>query len=197
MQMSDFEERFFDVSIDLLCVVDFRGYFTRLSPSWENALGFTRAELMNRPFIEFVHPDDRDRTLAQNLAVRSGGHALEFENRYRCRDGSYRWLLWNAASATDERRIYSAARDITDRKRADEERDQLVRELQAALAEVTTLQQILPICSYCKHVRDDANYWQSVESYVARHTNTMFSHSICPTCYAREVEPQLKGLDQD
>lgn len=197
MHTGDLEERFFDVSIDMLCVVDFRGYFTRLSRSWETTLGFTRAELMSRPFIEFVHPDDRDRTLAQNLAVRTGGHALEFENRYRCKDGSYRWLLWNAASATQERRIYSAARDITDRKRAEEEREQLVRELRAALAEVTTLQQILPICSYCKHVRDDTNYWQSVESYISRHTNTMFSHSICPSCYAREVEPQLEGLDEE
>src|SRR5882672_9472114 len=81
---SELEERFFEVSIDMLCRLDFNGYFSRLSPSWERTLGFTRQELMSRPFIEFVHPEDRERTLNQNREVRSGGHALSFENRYLC-----------------------------------------------------------------------------------------------------------------
>lgn len=190
-EIQELEERFFAVSIDMLCCLDFNGYFKRLSPAWEWTLGFTREELMSRPFIEFVHPDDRERTLAQNSQVRSGGQAIGFENRYLCKDGSYRWLLWNAAPDSPERVIYSAARDITTRKQVEEDRERLVKELQAALAEVSTLQGILPICSYCKKVRDDENYWQSVEGYVAEHMNTQFSHSICPTCYAREVAPQF------
>ena len=91
------EDRFFELSIDMLCQLDFNGYFKRLNPAWERTLGFTIAELMSRPFIEFVHPDDRERTLNQNSDVRGGGHALGFENRYLCKDGSYRWFLWNAA----------------------------------------------------------------------------------------------------
>src|SRR5436305_9081498 len=114
----ELEERFFDLSIDLLCMLDFNGYFKRLSPSWERALGFTREELMSKPFIEFVHPDDRERTLNQNREVRGGGQALAFENRYRCKDGSYRWLHWNAASDSSERTIYSVARDVTATKQA-------------------------------------------------------------------------------
>ena len=86
------EDRFFEVSIDMLCVLGFNGYFRRVNPAWERTLGFTRAELTSRPFIEFVHPDDRERTLKQNAQVRAGGQALAFENRYLCRDGSYRWL---------------------------------------------------------------------------------------------------------
>jgi PAS domain S-box-containing protein len=125
----ELEERFFDISIDLLCFLDFSGYFKRLSPSWEATLGFTRAELMSKPFIEFVHPDDRARTLEQNRRVRDGGQARAFENRYLCRDGSFRWLMWNAAPDGDRKVIYSVARDITDRKRADEERDELLRAL--------------------------------------------------------------------
>jgi PAS domain S-box-containing protein len=191
----ELEERFFAISIDLLCFLDFNGYFKRLNPAWERTLGFTIEELMSRPFIEFVHPDDRERTLNQNRAVRGGGNALGFENRYLCKDGSYRWLLWNAAPDSDESVIYSVARDITDRKRAEEEREQLVAELQEALAEVRTLQEILPICSYCKRIRDDAHYWQHVESYISQHTNTRFSHSICPSCYVSEVQPQLDALD--
>jgi PAS domain S-box-containing protein len=194
-ESSELEERFFTLAIDLLCCLDFSGYFKRLNPAWERTLGWTRSELMSRPFIDFVHPDDRERTLNQNRAVRGGGQALGFENRYLCRDGSYRWLLWNAAPDTGGRIIYSVARDITERKQAEEERERLVRQLQDALAEVTTLREFLPICSYCKKIRDDKNYWQSVEAYLSRHTNARFSHGICPTCYEREVEPQFTESD--
>ena len=89
----DLDESFFSLSIDLLCCLDFTGYFKRLNPAWEKALGFTLEELMSKPFIEFVHPDDRERTLDQNLDVRTGGQALGFKNRYLCKDGSYKWLL--------------------------------------------------------------------------------------------------------
>jgi PAS domain S-box-containing protein len=187
-----FEDRFFDISIDLLCFLDFNGYFRRLNPAWERALGFTRAELMAKPFIEFVHPDDRERTLAQNGSVRDGSQALGFENRYRCRDGSYRWLRWNAAPDIGQSVIYSVARDITEAKRADVERERLVAKLQAALAEVRTLQTILPICAYCRKIRDDENYWHTVEAYVAAHTNARFSHGICPTCYDTEFATELR-----
>src|SRR5215213_5622868 len=139
--MSDLglEERFFEINLDLLCQLDFNGYFKRLNPAWERTLGWTRDELASRPFIDFVHPDDRERTLRQNAAVRGGGQALGFENRYLCKDGAFRWLLWNAAADASAGVIYSVARDVTARKQADEEREQLVRELQAALAEVRIL----------------------------------------------------------
>lgn len=193
-QAREFEERFFDVSIDMLCFLDFNGYFKRLNPAWEQTLGFTREELQSKPFIEFVHPDDRDRTLEQNRKVRAGGHALGFDNRYLCKDGSFRWLRWNAAPDFGQRVIYSVARDITEIRRADEEREKLVRELQAALAEVQKLQEILPICSYCKKIRNDEHYWESVDTYLSEHTNTRFSHGICPACYQSKVEPLLDPI---
>jgi PAS domain S-box-containing protein len=185
------DNAFFEVAIDMLCFLDFSGYFKQLNPAWERTLGFTREELMSKPFIEFVHPDDRERTLKQNASVRSGGQALGFENRYLCKDGSYRWLRWNAAPDPSEGVIYSVARDITDYKLAEAERERLVAELQSALAEVRTLQEILPICSYCKKIRDDENYWHTVESYISHHTDSRFSHSICPSCMTSVVELQL------
>ncbi len=133
--------------------------------------------------FEFVHPEDREHTLEQNRKVRSGMQAVAFENRYRCKDGSYRWLVWNATADLDQQLIYSVARDITDRKQAEQERERLLQELQTALAEVKELRRILPICMYCKNVRDDENYWQTVESYISHHTHTRFSHGICPQCY--------------
>lgn len=189
----ELEQRFFDLSIDMLCVLDFSGHFRRLNPAWEATLGFTRGELMSKPFIEFVHPDDRERTLGQNRDVRDGGQARLFENRYVCKDGSYRWLLWNSTRDDARGVIYGVARDITGRKRAEEERERLVAELQNALTEVRALQGILPICSYCKRIRDDENYWHAVEAYISRHTNTRFSHGICPTCFTDVVEPDLEN----
>lgn len=195
--LRELEERFFALSIDMLCFLDFSGYFKRLNPAWEQTLGFTRAELMSKPFIEFVHPDDREATLNQNRLVRAGGHARGFENRYLCKDGSYRWFLWNAAPDPAQRVIYSVARDITDRKRAEQEREALVRQLQDALAEVRTLQGIVPICSYCKNVRNDQNYWQTVEAYISRYTDTQFTHGICPSCYEDVIAPQLDAIEGD
>lgn len=191
------EQRFFETSIDLLCYLDFSGYFRRLNPAWEHTLGFARADMLDRPFIDFVHPDDQERTLAQNRRVREGGKALSFENRYRCKDGGYRWLRWNAAPDSAQRTIYSVARDVTAAKEAEAEREALVVKLQAALAEVKALQGILPICSYCRKVRDDENYWHSVESYLERHTNARLSHGICPSCMDSEMEPLLRAMEDD
>jgi PAS domain S-box-containing protein len=189
-------ESFFAVSSDLFCFLDFGGYFRRLNPAWERTLGFTREELMSRRFIEFVHPDDRERTVAQNGAVRGGDNALGFENRYLCKDGSYRWLLWNSSPVDSAGVIYGVARDITARKLAEDERARLLAELQTTLAELKTLREILPICAYCRKIRDDQDYWSTVESYIARHTNTQFSHGICPHCMETVVEPQLAALER-
>jgi len=193
-QAPTLEDRFFAVALDLLCVLDFNGYFKRLNPAWEKALGFTIAELQSKPFIEFVHPDDRERTLRQNREVRTGGRALSFENRYLCKDGSYRWLLWNAAPDFGQQVIYSVARDVSERKLAEAERERLLQELRAALAEVKTLREILPICSYCRKIRNDQNYWDTVENYISQHTNSRFSHSVCPDCYKNELEPEIERL---
>ncbi len=113
-------ERFFSTSLDLLCVADFEGYFRRLNPAWEHTLGFTAEELCAHPFLHFVHPDDRAATLAEVEKISRGVDTISFENRYRCKDGSYRWLLWNAIPLLDRRRIYADARDITERKRSEE-----------------------------------------------------------------------------
>ncbi len=145
--------------------------------------------------VEYVHPDDRERTLARNREVRQGGRAVHFENRYRCKDDSYKWLPLNAVADLDRETIYSVARDVTHRKAAEAERDRLVGELQSALAEVRTLQEILPICSSCKKLRDDENYWHTVEGYISAHNDTRFSHGICPSCYTTTVEPQLEQMD--
>ncbi len=79
------------------------------------------------------------------------------------------------------------------RKEAEAERARLTERLEASLAEVRTLRDILPICSYCRKIRDGEDYWQSVESYISRHTNSRFSHSVCPDCM-KDVEKQIDEM---
>jgi PAS domain S-box-containing protein len=108
--------RFFTVSLEMLCIAGFDGYFKRLNPAWEKVLGYPLQELCDRPFLDFVHPDDLEATTAEAARLAEGNVAVRFENRYRCADGSYRWLLWNAVGLPDEEKIFAAASDITERK---------------------------------------------------------------------------------
>jgi PAS domain S-box-containing protein len=113
-------DAFFTVSPDLLCVVSFGGYFLRLNPAWKQVLGFTEAELRAAPFVDFLHPEDREASLGALSRASAGARVINFENRYRAKDGSYRWFEWTAAPAADRGVVYAAARDITERKEADE-----------------------------------------------------------------------------
>jgi len=125
-------DRFFTLSLDLLCVAGFDGYFKRLNPAWERVLGYTTDELLARPYVEFVHPDDRTTTTTVAGRLSGGGQVLAFENRYRARDGTYRWLEWNSVPYASEQTIYAAARDITDRKDAQATIARYSRDLVAA-----------------------------------------------------------------
>ena len=107
---------FADLSLNLLCIAGTDGYFKYLNPAWETALGYTREELLSRPYIEYVHPDDRSATVSEAAHVASGHSTLSFENRYHCKDGSYRWLLWSAIVRAEKGLIYCVAADVTEHK---------------------------------------------------------------------------------
>jgi PAS domain S-box-containing protein len=113
-EQHDVFERFFALSLDMMCISSARGYFTRVNPSFD-VLGYSRDELLSRPALELVHPDDRAATEAAYLALAPECPAVKFENRYRCKDGSYRWLSW-ASSRDTSGAVYSMARDITEAK---------------------------------------------------------------------------------
>ena len=113
-------DRFFSLSLDLLCIANTDGYFEKLNPAWQTVLGYDQDELLEQPFMNFVHPDDLVATAAENVALEGGALTVAFENRYRCRDGSYKWLRWNVAPLPDEGRLYAVASDITDRKHVEQ-----------------------------------------------------------------------------
>ena len=87
---------FFELSLDHICVAGFDGYFKRVNPSWTRTLGWTHEELLSRPSVEFVHPDDRERTLLARKRLREGELMGPLVNRYLCKDGSSRWLEWRS-----------------------------------------------------------------------------------------------------
>ncbi|MGB5105306.1 MAG: PAS domain S-box protein [Candidatus Zixiibacteriota bacterium] len=117
---SDEINKFFELSLNLHCIANQDGYFVKLNPAWEEVLGFTREELTSKQFSDFVHPDDRESTIAQVQRQATGQTVIAFENRYLCRDGSYRTLLWNSTPSADSKLIYATASDITDRKAAED-----------------------------------------------------------------------------
>jgi PAS domain S-box-containing protein len=124
-------ERFFSLSPDLLCVVDGSGLFTRASPAFERVLGHSPGDLLREPFVGFVHADDQGSTLQAFASASSGAEAVFVENRWRCGDGSHRWLQWALTADRDAGLVYAIARDMPARTRLEDE--------QAALRRVATL----------------------------------------------------------
>ena len=127
----DEARRVFDSSIDLQCVAGPDGYFKRINPAFERVLGHSKEELLARPFVDFVHPDDQCATRQELEKLRKTLSTTAFENRYRCSDGSYRWLQWNAVQLPREGTVYAVARDITRQRRLAEEKLKLAEELKA------------------------------------------------------------------
>jgi len=112
-------DRFFTQSLNLLFVAGFDGYFKRLNPAWETALGYALKELLAEPFLNAVHPDDRAAVTAEVGRLSTGQHTQSFECRSPCKDGSYRWFLWNVTPSLDQAEMYGTGHDITLRKQAE------------------------------------------------------------------------------
>ena len=136
---SEFDQLLFDLALDLLVIAGFDGYFKRVNPAAERILGHSRRELLSRPFLEFVHPDDVQRTLGAFADVTSGNDVIAFENRYRCADGSVRWIQWNARTLPERALLYGVGRDVTDRRRADAELREAQRMVEESRAELRVL----------------------------------------------------------
>ncbi len=107
-------ETYFNFSLDLLSIADTDGNFRRVNVEWEKTLGYACADMEGKNFIDFVHPDDTAATAAEIAKLSAQESVLNFVNRYRCKDGSYRWLEWRSTPVG--KIIYSVARDITTRK---------------------------------------------------------------------------------
>jgi len=140
--------RFFNLSLDMLAIADFDGYMLQLNPTWEKTLGFPEDEFKSRPGPDFVHAEDRPAMIDQMNRLREGNSATYFEGRYRCKDGSFRWLGWTAAPFPAERLIYIFARDITQRKTNEQKIESLNAQLKQRVQELTDINSELEAFSY-------------------------------------------------
>ena len=169
---------------------------------WPELLGYGPDELapFHRDWVSLVHAEDSRRLKGVVLAHLKGRTpTLDTEYRMRGRDGSWRWIHtrgkaveWDADGRVV--RLVGTHADVTRRRDAEERlrdtvaaNEKLVAELREALANVRTLTGLLPICAWCKKVRNDAGYWEKIEAYVCKHTDAQFTHGVCPECLSHSA----------
>jgi PAS domain S-box-containing protein len=131
-------ELIFNLSVDLMSITHFDGPLEQVNPAWTKVLGWSAAELIGRPSIDFVLPEDRAATLQARQALIAGKPLRNLENRYRCKDGSFRWLSWNSEPLLETRQVFAVARDITEQKQAviQLQQDQSMSRLAGRLARI-------------------------------------------------------------
>jgi len=126
-------ERFFDLVPDMACIASTDGYFRKINHAWQKTLGYTEEEILSTPILDLIHPDDREATMVEVERQVAGQPTVQFVNRYRCKDGSYRWLEWVATPCVERKWLYATARDITEDRRIRTELQESRNQLQATL----------------------------------------------------------------
>lgn len=137
-------EKIFNHVLDMICIAGYDGYFKELNPSWERELGWSKEELLSKPWIEFVHEEDRDATLNVKSQIVDGEEIYQFENRYICKDGSIKWLSWNSYPYKEDNIMFGVARDVTSRKH-EENIQQILYEIASASTSAKNLEELLNI----------------------------------------------------
>lgn len=160
----------------------------------ENLYGYTPEEAVGRS-INLLAPPDGDEQMTPLLSrVAQGEHIRNFETVRRAKDGRLVDVSLTVSPIRGgQGQIVAAstiARNITERKQAERERERLMGELKTAVAEVKTLSGLLPICAHCKRIRDDQGQWNQIELYIRQRSNANFSHGVCPEC-SRKFYPEL------
>ena len=177
-----------DQSRDGIVILDQQGKVYEANQRFAAMLGYTVEETAQLHVWDWDAQWSKDRLLEMIRDVdRAGDH---FETVHKRKDGAIYdvEISTNGAIYRGKKLIFCVCRDITQRKRAEEERKRLIDELQEALSEVKTLQGIIPICTQCKKIRDDDGYWQRVEQYIQARSDVLFTHGICDDC-ARKIYP--------
>jgi len=166
-------------------ITDIQGRFLDVNDAYCQLIGYSRDELLTMR-ISDVETVERLEETAQHIQriMETGGS--RFETRHRGKDGGIIDIEVSVNyTKIGSGRLYVFLRNITERKRMEEEREKLIRELQDALANIKTLRGLLPICSYCKKIRDDKGYWNRIESYIQDHSGAEFTHGMCPECWKK------------
>ena len=166
---------------------------TKVNKAFCTMLGYSEDELVGRTVQEITHPDDREQSKELTRQAFEGETSLfHLEKRYLKKDQKSLWVELNATTVQDQegKVLYALGmvQDISERKIADQEKVQLISQLRDAFAKIKTLRGLIPICAWCKKIRDDSGYWTRVETYLGEHTDISFTHCICPSCL-NKVDP--------
>ena len=176
------------------------GRFLRVNRSMCDLTGYAEPDLPALTFQAITHPDDLAADLAHARRLLAGAIThYHLEKRYVHKAGHTVWGLLSRSlvrgEAGDPLYFITQVQDITARKRAEEDREQLIEELRTALETVEELQTLLPVCAWCKQVRSDEGYWETLETYLREHHDFAFTHGMCPTCFDREVAAHRKKTE--
>lgn len=195
-----FAGAFADAAIGMALIAP-NGRWLQVNQSLCVLVGYSEREMLGIDFQTITHPDDLNTDLGYVKQMLTGERKVyQMEKRYIHKQGHVVWVLLNVSlvCAPSGQPLYfiSQIQDITARKQAQREREELIDQLREALDSVKVLQGLLPICAGCKKIRDDGGYWNEMEVYIQRHTNAHFSHGICPHC-VQQFYPELADVPAD
>lgn len=173
-----------------MALVGLNGQWLKVNRSLCQIVGYTEDELLETDFQAITHPDDLEMDLENVHNVLAGAtNTYQIEKRYFHKSGKIVWVMLSVSLVRSRSGaplfFISQIQNIDDRKRMEQELIARNAELTAALRQVKELQGIVPICMYCKNIRDDENYWHKVEAYISHHSRAKFSHCVCPDCMER------------
>lgn len=181
-------------SRDAIVILDEDAKVYDLNKRFADMLGYSREEVYNLHVWDWDAQFTKEQILELANTVDEVGH--HFETRHRRKDGSLIdvELSNNGTIYKGKKLIFCICRDISDRKKAEREREELINRLEASLVEIKTLRGILPLCSFCKKIRDDKGYWEQVDTYIKKHSEADISHSICPECLKKYYPDLYKDV---
>ena len=190
----------FERSREYVYLCDFEGNFIDANNAALEGLGYTKKDIKSLNFMSLLDKDQLPRAIESlEEILKTGSHKGIVEFRLKRKDGVHIDIESKGAIIYADGKPYAIqgiARDITERKKLEEERSKLIYELRQALEKVKQLGGLLPICSHCKKIRDDKGYWNQIESYIRDHSEVEFSHGICQEC-AEKHYPDMGLYDDD
>jgi len=198
------ERRFRDIVLSMpgwVWELDAKGVYTYCSDRVEQILGYPADEIIGKPFTWLVQPDEVQKVnKLLNYVFDKKWPLGELEIWHHRRDGQAVCLLFNGVPVLDDadhlQGYRGVAKDITEKKQSEREKERLIEELEKALSRIKTLRGLIPICASCKKIRDDQGYWNKLEAYIESHSEAEFSHGICPDCL-KKLYPNIKKKRKD
>jgi PAS domain S-box-containing protein len=171
------------------------GVYRYASPASRTLIGYEPEELIGLPVFDLFHPDELEMARTTHERIHQYHAPVTFTHRLRSKSGRYVWCECRLRAERDPKsgavvQIHAVARDISERKAEQEEREHLIQELKRALDSNKVLRGLLPICSSCKNIRDERGSWQQIETYIRNRSEADFTHSVCPEC-AKLLYPDL------